>query len=141
MAEDGGDFTESLIIIGDYAFMGVILIVIAVRNRNEKQDAGNLYGSTQYAEQDEIRESGLLPQKGEKGKGIYVVGWINPKDGQQYYLRHNGKTCNRVTPTRSDKGRKVSNPDAFIVGTFRSSPRHQGGELGFDFQLETSEWS
>ena len=86
---DMGDFMDSLILMGGCALMGIALIGIAIRNRNEKHDAGNLYGSAQYAELDQIREAGLLPAKGEKGKGVYVGGWINPKDGQQYYLRHN----------------------------------------------------
>ena len=86
-------------------FVGVVLIGITVRNRNEKHDAGNLYGSAQYAELEEIREAGLLPPKGEKGKGVYVGGWINPKDGQQYYLRHNSKEhVIALASTRSGKG-------------------------------------
>ena len=52
---DMEDFTESLIIMGGCAFIGVAFIGIAARNRNEKQDAGNLYGSAQYAELDQIR--------------------------------------------------------------------------------------
>ena len=101
---DMGDFTESLILMGGCAFMGVALIGITIRNRNVKQDAANLYGSAQYAELDQIREAGLLPPKGEKGKGVYVGGWINPKDGQQYYLRHNGKEhVIALAPTRSGK--------------------------------------
>ena len=102
---DMKDFTDSLIVMGGCAFMGVALIAVTIRNRNVKQDAANLYGSAQYAELDEIREAGLLPQKGEKGKGVYVGGWINPKDGQQYYLRHNGKEhVIALAPTRSGKG-------------------------------------
>ena len=102
---DMGDFTESLIIMGGCAFMGIALIAVTIRNRNVKQDAANLYGSAQYAELDQIREAGLLPPKGEKGKGVYVGGWINPKDGQQYYLRHNGKEhVIALAPTRSGKG-------------------------------------
>ena len=102
---DMKDFADSLIVMGGCAFMGVALIAVTIRNRNVKQDAANLYGSAQYAELDEIREAGLLPQKGEKGKGVYVGGWINPKDGQQYYLRHNGKEhVIALAPTRSGKG-------------------------------------
>ncbi len=66
------DFRDSLILMGCCAFMGVALIGISVRDRNDKHDAGNLYGSAQYAELEEIREAGLLPPKGEKGKGVYV---------------------------------------------------------------------
>ena len=102
---DMKDFTDSLIVMGGCAFMGVALIAVTIRNRNVKQDAANLYGSAQYAELDEIREAGLLPPKGEKGKGVYVGGWINPKDGNQYYLRHNGKEhVIALAPTRSGKG-------------------------------------
>ena len=98
-------FTDSLMIMGGCAFIGVSLIGAAVRRRNAKQDAANLYGSAQYAELSEIREAGLLPQKGEKGRGVYVGGWINPKDGRQYYLRHNGKEhVIALAPTRSGKG-------------------------------------
>ena len=99
------DFTDSMIIMGGCAFVGAALIGVSIRNRNVKQDAANLYGSAQYAEIDEIREAGLLAQKGEKGKGVYVGGWINPKDGHQYYLRHNGKEhVIALAPTRSGKG-------------------------------------
>ena len=76
------DFTDSLIVMGGLAFIGVALISVNIRNRNSMQDAANLYGSAQYAELDEIREAGLLPPKNEKGAGVYVGGWINPKDGQ-----------------------------------------------------------
>ncbi len=70
-----------------------------------KQDAANLYGSAQYAELDQILEAGLLPPKCERGKGVYVVGWITPKDSQQYYLRHNEKEhVIALAPTRSGKG-------------------------------------
>ena len=52
---DMKDFTETLIVMGGCAFMGVSLIAVTIRNRNVKQDAANLYGSAQYAELDEIR--------------------------------------------------------------------------------------
>ena len=109
-----GDFTESLIIMGGCAFMGVALIAVTIRNRKVNQDATNLYGSAQYAELDQIREAGLLPPEAEKGKGVYVGGWINPKDEQQYYLRHNGK---EYSSDSFRKGRRIANPDAFIMGT------------------------
>ena len=80
---DMKDFTETLIVMGGCAFMGISLIAVTIRNRNVKQDAANLYGSAQYAELDEIRA----------------------KDGQQYYLRHNGKEhVIAFAPTRSGKG-------------------------------------
>ena len=99
------DFTDSLILMGGCAFMGVALIGAGVRSRNAKQDAANLYGSAQYAELDQIREAGLLPPKGEKGSGVYVGGWMDPRDGRQYYLRHGGKEhVIALAPTRSGKG-------------------------------------
>lgn len=98
-----GDFTESLLTLGGGAFLGIALIVIG--SKGKKQDATNLYGSAQYAEAEQIRTAGLLPPKGEKGHGVYVGGWINPKDGKQYYLRHNGKEhIIALAPTRSGKG-------------------------------------
>lgn len=97
------DFTESLLILGGGAFLGIALIVIG--SKGKKQDARSLYGSAQYAEAEQIRTAGLLPPKGEKGHGVYVGGWINPKDGKQYYLRHNGKEhIIALAPTRSGKG-------------------------------------
>lgn len=98
-----GDFTESLMILGGGIFLSVALFVIATKGR--KQDATTLYGSAQYAEIEQIRAAGLLPPKGEKGNGVYVGGWLNPKDGKQYYLRHNGKEhIIALAPTRSGKG-------------------------------------
>lgn len=97
------DFTESLLILGGGAFLGIALIVIG--SKGKKQDARSLYGSAQYAEAEQIRTAGLLPPKGEKGHGVYVGGWLNPKDGKQYYLRHNGKEhIIALAPTRSGKG-------------------------------------
>ena len=99
------DFTNSLIAMGGCAFLGIGLIAAGVRKNKANGDAANLYGSAQYAELDQIREAGLLPPKGEKGRGVYIGGWINPKDGRQYYLRHNGKEhIIALAPTRSGKG-------------------------------------
>lgn len=98
-----GDFTESLMILGGGFFLGIALIAIGSKGR--KQDAKTLYGSAQYAEIEQIRAAGLLPPKGERGSGVYVGGWVSPKDGKQYYLRHNGKEhIIALAPTRSGKG-------------------------------------
>ncbi|MBQ7262089.1 MAG: type IV secretory system conjugative DNA transfer family protein [Synergistaceae bacterium] len=99
------DFTDALIAMGGVAFVAVALIGAGIRKGNASQGAGDLYGSAQYAEIDQIREAGLLPPKGKKGSGVYVGGWIDPKDGRQYYLRHSGKEhVIALAPTRSGKG-------------------------------------
>jgi len=74
-----------------------------------------LHGSARWANIQDIRAAGLIPQERsflkkftgkepQASSGVYVGAWID-KDGKQHYLRHNGPEhvlC--YAPTRSGKG-------------------------------------
>lgn len=59
-----------------------------------------LHGSARWATMEDIKKADLL-----SNDGVYVGGWKDPKNGKEYYLRHNGSQhilC--LAPTRSGKG-------------------------------------
>lgn len=79
------------------------VLAVGFGTRSIKQHEG-LHGTAHWATEDEIRESGLLPQPGRSGAGVYVGGWRDPK-GRLHYLRHNGpEHIAAIAPTRSGKG-------------------------------------
>ena len=64
----------------------------------------DLYGTAHWATPIEIRATGLLPQEGRRGEGVYVGGWTDPS-GRLHYLRHSGpEHVGVIAPTRSGKG-------------------------------------
>ena len=86
--------------------VGITTIVLTVgkATRSAKQHEG-LHGTAHWASESEIYAAGVLPAKGEKGKGVYIGGWINPDSGDLHYLRHNGpEHVAALAPTRSGKG-------------------------------------
>lgn len=86
---------------------GVISILIPVaitywRTRKLKGQRNDLHGSAHWAENDEIKKSGLLPD--EKNKGGVLLGCVEV-DKKPVYLRHKGPEHILVfAPTRSGKG-------------------------------------
>lgn len=84
--------------------LGVIVVVHGIRTRSARQHA-SLHGTAHWASEDEIRVTGLLPESGKRGSGVYVGGWRNPKTSDLHYLRHNGpEHIAAIAPTRSGKG-------------------------------------
>jgi len=54
--------------------------------------------------QEEIEDTGLLPNPQESSAGVYVGGWMGDKK-RLHYLRHNGpEHIAAIAPTRSGKG-------------------------------------
>lgn len=86
---------------------GILSIVIPVfvayrRTRRLKNQRNDLHGSAHWAENDEIKKSGLLPD--EKNKGGVLLGCVEV-DKTPVYLRHKGPEHILVfAPTRSGKG-------------------------------------
>jgi type IV secretion system protein VirD4 len=63
-----------------------------------------VHGTAHWADEREVRRSGLLPADGRSGAGVYVGGWTDPQ-GRLRYLRHNGpEHIAAIAPTRSGKG-------------------------------------
>ena len=95
-------------------FAGIVTCVIGigVRLRSAKQNAG-VHGTAHWASIEEIRQTTLLPQPGQKGKGVYVGGWTDPKTKKLHYLRHDGpEHVAAIAPTRSGKGVTLVIPTA-----------------------------
>lgn len=82
-----------------------ILIPVAiayVRTRRLKNQRNDLHGSAHWADNDEIKESGILPD--EKNQGGVLLGCVEV-DKKPVYLRHKGPEHILVfAPTRSGKG-------------------------------------
>lgn len=101
-------FYESLALLGVGCAMGLGMIGVGVRQMRQTKASGALdavHGSAHWANREQIAAASLLPQKGQPGNGVYVGGWVDPKEGRQYYLRHAGKEHILVfAPTRSGKG-------------------------------------
>jgi type IV secretion system protein VirD4 len=84
------------------AFLSYSLILGLNTRRAFKHEG--LHGTAHWAEEHEIHKTGLLPEPGKKGEGVYVGAWIDDKN-QTRYLRHNGpEHIAAIAPTRSGKG-------------------------------------
>ena len=80
-----------------------VLGLLAVSGRNPERHEG-IHGTAHWASFEEIEATGLLPQKGKSGEGVYVGGWRDGR-GRLHYLRHNGpEHIAAIAPTRSGKG-------------------------------------
>jgi type IV secretion system protein VirD4 len=95
--------TAALVTVGAF---GLYALMLALTRRS--QGHAHLHGSAHFASSEEIRRTGLLPRRGEPGRGVYVGGW---KDRRRavHYLRHDGpEHVIAVASTRSGKGGLVS---------------------------------
>ena len=99
-------FNQSLLILAAGGAISLAFLLAGIRQQiNANTDIGSVHGSASWAARKQIAAASLLPSKGKKGEGVYVGGWVNPKDERQYYLRHNGKEhVLAFAPTRSGKG-------------------------------------
>lgn len=75
---------------------------------NSTKDDPFLHGSAEWARDEDVFKSGLVPiyKKGKKigGDGVYVGAYVDSK-GKQHYLRHNGpEHILTYAPSRSGKG-------------------------------------
>jgi type IV secretion system protein VirD4 len=74
-----------------------------MRSRSSKRHDG-VHGTAHFADEKEIRSSGLLVPKGQASEGVYVGGWTD-QQGNLHYLRHDGpEHIAAIAPTRSGKG-------------------------------------
>jgi len=81
----------------------VYALTIGFATRRTKQHDW-IHGTAHWASESEIRKTGLLPIKGELGRGVYVGAWQD-SEGIVRYLRHNGpEHIAAIAPTRSGKG-------------------------------------
>jgi type IV secretion system protein VirD4 len=89
------------------AIGGMLSVIIPVsvtywRTKKAQNQRVDLHGSAHWADDKEIKETGLLPD--EKNAGGCMLGQVEV-DGKSYYLRHKGPEHILVfAPTRSGKG-------------------------------------
>ncbi len=75
---------------------------MGLSRRSHKHDG--LHGTAHWADEKEIRKTGLIPSGGKSGQGVYVGAWVD-KQGRTRYLRHDGpEHIAAIAPTRSGKG-------------------------------------
>jgi type IV secretion system protein VirD4 len=92
------------VLVGLLVGIAGAVLYLGFRTRSARQHE-SLHGTAHWATEDEVRASGLLPAVGNRGAGVYVGGWTNPKTGDLHYLRHDGpEHIAAVAPTRSGKG-------------------------------------
>lgn len=90
-----------LLILGMIVFAYSTLLNVRARNPQGHQD---VHGTAHFATQEEIEDTGLLPNPEEPSTGVYVGGWMDAKK-RLHYLRHNGpEHIAAIAPTRSGKG-------------------------------------
>ena len=93
----------ALVAAGTFLFAFAGFHIIAYRSRRPKA-VSRLHGSAHWATPSEVQNSGLVPQEDQKGAGVYVGAWEDPKK-RIHYLRHNGpEHVLAFAPTRSGKG-------------------------------------
>ncbi len=90
-----------LLTLGITIFSYSTLLNVRARNPQGHQD---VHGTAHFATQEEIEDTGLLPNPLEPSAGVYVGGWMDQKK-RLHYLRHNGpEHIAAIAPTRSGKG-------------------------------------
>jgi len=89
------------------ASIGIMFSLLTValmnmfHNRKLMRNTEDLHGSARWAEEADLRETGLLTTT----SGVYVGGWTNPKTKRIHYLKHDGpEHIIALAPTRSGKG-------------------------------------
>src|SRR5579863_915043 len=92
---------EMIVFAGSFLCVGIFFVLAGRRARKLTENAEDLYGSARWADEDDVRDTGLLTTK----HGVYVGGWC-PEGGHRLsYLRHNGpEHVLAFAPTRSGKG-------------------------------------
>lgn len=92
---------EMIVFAGSFLVVGIFFVLAGRRTRKLTENAEDLHGSARWAEDDDVRDTGLLTAT----HGVYVGGWV-PKGGRRlHYLRHDGpEHVLAFAPTRSGKG-------------------------------------
>src|SRR5687768_8157774 len=89
--------------VGTLLSIGTMKIYVGLKTRSSKKHEGT-HGTAAFATYEQVKDSGLLPDKGMPGAGVYCGGF-DDSEGRTQYLRHNGPehVC-VIAPTGSGKG-------------------------------------
>jgi type IV secretion system protein VirD4 len=92
---------EMIVLGGCFVSMAVFFSIANRRARRLSENSEDLHGSARWANEEDIRATGLL----DSPRGVYVGGWFDDRWNRLHYLRHNGpEHILAFAPTRSGKG-------------------------------------
>jgi len=92
---------EMIVFAGSLLCVGLFFVLASRRARRLTENAEDLHGSARWANDDDLRDTGLVTAK----RGVYVGGWCPKGRRRLNYLRHNGpEHVLAFAPTRSGKG-------------------------------------
>jgi len=92
---------EMMVFAGSCGCVGLFYIAASRRSRKLMENADDLHGSARWANQQDIRATGLMDAQ----HGAYVGAWRADESDRLHYLRHNGpEHILAFAPTRSGKG-------------------------------------
>ncbi len=92
---------EMIVFGGSFLSVGIFFVLASRHARKLTENAEDLHGSARLADEEDVRETGLLTAK----HGVYVGGWRPDSGSPLNYLRHDGpEHVLAFAPTRSGKG-------------------------------------
>jgi type IV secretion system protein VirD4 len=92
---------EMIVFAGSFLCVGIFFVLASRRTRKLTENSEDLHGSARWADEEDVRDTGLLTTK----HGVYVGGWCPEGARRLSYLRHNGpEHVLAFAPTRSGKG-------------------------------------
>src|SRR5580693_5953272 len=92
---------EMIVFAGSLLCVGIFFVLASRRARQLTENAEDLHGSARWADETDVRDTGLLTTR----HGVYVGGWCPDGGHRLSYLRHNGpEHVLAFAPTRSGKG-------------------------------------
>jgi type IV secretion system protein VirD4 len=92
---------EMIVFVGSLLCVAMFFVLASRRARKLTENAEDLHGSARWADEEDVRETGLLAAT----HGVYVGGWRRENGTRLHYLRHDGpEHVLAFAPTRSGKG-------------------------------------
>ena len=92
---------EMIVFAGSFACVAIFFVLANRRSRQLMENAEDLHGSARWADESDIRQTGLLSAR----QGVYVGAWSKEGSNRLHYLRHDGpEHILAFAPTRSGKG-------------------------------------
>ena len=92
---------EMIVFAGSFLCVGIFFVLASRHARKLTENAEDLHGSVRLADEEDVRETGLLTAT----HGVYVGGWRPDSGSRLNYLRHDGpEHVLAFAPTRSGKG-------------------------------------
>ncbi|MEO8053295.1 MAG: type IV secretory system conjugative DNA transfer family protein [Acidobacteriota bacterium] len=92
---------EMIVFVGSFGCIAIFFVMTNRQSRKLMENAEDLHGSARWANETDIRETGLTTCR----QGAYVGAWCRNGSHRLHYLRHNGpEHILAFAPTRSGKG-------------------------------------